>query len=110
MVGADGRVRWVRDRGRMRVEDGRRFLDGSVLDVTEIRSAQLELEAARAEAQRLADVDHLTGVSNRRSLARRLEQLGTRLASERGLVEGREFTTDDQSGPAVRYYMMEHQY
>jgi diguanylate cyclase (GGDEF)-like protein len=75
MVGADGRVRWVRDRGRMRFEDGRRFLDGSVLDVTEVRSAQLELEAARAEAQRLADVDHLTGAANRRSLARRLEEL-----------------------------------
>ena len=54
LVGADGRVRWVRDRGRMRVEDGRRFLDGSVLDVTAVRSVQLELEAARAEAQRLA--------------------------------------------------------
>src|SRR5215210_6309287 len=76
MVGADGRVRWVRDRGRMRVEDGRRYLDGSVLDVTEVRSAQLELEAARAEAQRLADVDPLTGASNRRSLARRLAELG----------------------------------
>src|SRR3954469_21131412 len=69
LVGADGRVRWVRDRGRMRVEDGRRFLDGSVLDVTGVRSAQLELEAARAEAQRLAQVDHLTGAANRRSLA-----------------------------------------
>jgi diguanylate cyclase (GGDEF)-like protein len=76
LVGADGRVRWVRDRGRMRVEDGRRFLDGSVLDVTAIRSAQLELEAARAEAQRLAQVDHLTGAANRRSLAASLAGLG----------------------------------
>jgi diguanylate cyclase (GGDEF)-like protein len=76
LVGADGRVRWVRDRGRMRVEDGRRFLDGSVLDVTAVHSAQLELEAARAEAQRLAQVDHLTGAANRRSLAGRLDRLG----------------------------------
>ena len=76
LVGADGRVRWVRDRGRMRFEDGRRFLDGSVLDVTAVHSAQLELEAARAEAQRLAQVDHLTGAANRRSLAARLDGLG----------------------------------
>jgi diguanylate cyclase (GGDEF)-like protein len=76
LVGADGRVRWVRDRGRMRVEEGRRFLDGSVLDVTAVHSAQLELEAARAEAQRLAQVDHLTGAANRRSLAGRLDELG----------------------------------
>jgi diguanylate cyclase (GGDEF)-like protein/PAS domain S-box-containing protein len=76
LVGADGRVRWVRDRGRMRVEDGRRYLDGSVLDVTAVHSAQLELEAARAEAQRLAQVDHLTGAANRRSLAGRLDGLG----------------------------------
>ena len=76
LVGADGEVRWVRDRGRMRVEDGRRFLDGSVLDVTAIRSTQLALEAARVEAQRLARIDHLTGAANRRSLAERLAKLG----------------------------------
>src|SRR5215210_355598 len=76
LVGADGRVRWVRDRGRMRVEDGRRFLDGSVLDVTAVRTVQVELEAARAEAHRLAQVDHLTGAANRRSLAARLHSLG----------------------------------
>jgi PAS domain S-box-containing protein len=76
LVGADGRVRWVRDRGRMRVEAGRRFLDGSVLDVTAVHSARAELEAARAEAQRLAQVDHLTGAANRRSLAARLGDLG----------------------------------
>lgn len=68
MVGADGVTRWVRDRGRVRVEGGRRFLDGSVLDVTAIRTAHEELERARAEADRLAHVDPLTGVANRRSL------------------------------------------
>ena len=78
LVGADGRVRWVRDRGRMRVEEGRRFLDGSVLDVTAVHSAQVELEAARAEAQRLAQIDHLTGAANRRSLDARLGVLGDR--------------------------------
>ncbi len=72
LIGADGVLRWVRDRGRMRREGGRGFLDGSILDVTEMRSAQQALEAARAEAQRLSTVDPLTGVANRRTLPARL--------------------------------------
>src|SRR5450755_597254 len=76
IVGADGGVRWVRDRGRLSIENGRRMLDGSVLDVTAIKSARLALEAAKAEAQRVAQLDPLTGVWNRRSLEPRLTGLG----------------------------------
>ncbi len=68
LIGADGVLRWVRDRGRVRREESRRFLDGSILDVTEVRVMQEQLAAARAEAERLAHVDHLTGVQNRRAL------------------------------------------
>jgi diguanylate cyclase (GGDEF)-like protein/PAS domain S-box-containing protein len=68
IVGADGVLRWVRDRGVVRHEDGRWFLDGSILDVTEIHEMQEQLMAARAEADRMAHVDYLTGVENRRSL------------------------------------------
>ena len=68
MVGADGAVRWVRDRGRMRTEHGRRFLDGSVVDASAIRRTQGQLEEARREADRLAHVDPLTGSANRRML------------------------------------------
>ena len=75
LVGADGRVRWVRDRGRLRIEDGRRLLDGSVLDVTAMKSTQAALESARAEAQRASQLDPLTGVANRRSLATRVAAL-----------------------------------
>jgi diguanylate cyclase (GGDEF)-like protein/PAS domain S-box-containing protein len=63
--GADGRVRWVRDRGRMREIDGRVFLDGSVLDVTTLRETQERLTehvrdievlgAAHAELARSSD-------------------------------------------------------
>jgi diguanylate cyclase (GGDEF)-like protein len=68
LIGADGVLRWVRDRGRIRREDGRCFLDGSILDVTEMHVMREQLVAARAEADRLAHIDHLTGVANRRSL------------------------------------------
>jgi diguanylate cyclase (GGDEF)-like protein/PAS domain S-box-containing protein len=78
IVGADGVVRWVRDRGRLRDEDGRRLLDGSVLDVTAIKTARVALENAEAEAQRIAQLDPLTGVWNRRSLQPRLAAVGDR--------------------------------
>ena len=84
IVGADGATRWVRDRGRVRKEDGRVFLDGSVLDVTaihavqdELRATVAELESARAEAERLGRIDPLTGMANRRMLP---EVLDRRLA------------------------------
>jgi diguanylate cyclase (GGDEF)-like protein/PAS domain S-box-containing protein len=90
IVGADGVTRWVRDRGRIRVEGGRTFLDGSVLDVTvvhdvqeELMAANAKLEAAHAEADRLGRTDPLTGVHNRRVLP---DLLDRRLAGgERGL-------------------------
>jgi diguanylate cyclase (GGDEF)-like protein len=81
MVGADGVVRWVRDRGRIRHEDGRRFLDGSILDVTAVHEARIELEAARTHADRLAATDPLTGVANRRALPERLAGLCVRGAA-----------------------------
>ncbi|MEA2279536.1 MAG: hypothetical protein QOK21_143 [Solirubrobacteraceae bacterium] len=75
IIGADGVTRWVRDRGRIRREGGRTFLDGSVLDITMVHTVQQELlatnaalEAARAEADRLGRIDPLTGVANRRVL------------------------------------------
>ena len=81
IIGADGVTRWVRDRGRIRREGGRTFLDGSVLDVTVVHTVQEELlatnaalEAARAEADRLGRIDPLTGVSNRRVLPELLDR------------------------------------
>lgn len=50
LVGADGAVRWVRDRGHLRDHDGRRLLDGSILDVTEIKTVREALEEAKADA------------------------------------------------------------
>ena len=74
IVDARGQVRWVRDRGRIRREDGRVFLDGSVMDVTAIRGIHAELEEARAHADRLARIDPLTEVANRRSLDEIIDQ------------------------------------
>ena len=68
LVDATGVTKWVRDRGRIRREQGRTFLDGSVMDVTALHAARVELEEARARADRLARIDPLTELPNRRSL------------------------------------------
>lgn len=57
LVGADGTVRWVRDRGRLRIEDGRRLLDGAILDVTANKATQAALETATVAAHHAAQVD-----------------------------------------------------
>ena len=66
LVGDDGVVRWVRDRARITVVEGRVFLNGSTCDV----SAQRLLEQQRAETvgrlEWLSSVDSLTGLLNRR--------------------------------------------
>jgi diguanylate cyclase (GGDEF)-like protein len=79
IAGADGVTRWVRDRGRVRHEGSRRFLDGSILEVTAVHEARDELEAARARADRLAHTDDLTGVPNRRALPALLAGVDTPL-------------------------------
>jgi diguanylate cyclase (GGDEF)-like protein len=68
LVDATGTIKWVRDRGRIRREGGRIFLDGSVMDVTALHAARVELEDARTRADRLALIDPLTELPNRRCL------------------------------------------
>src|SRR3954469_12573201 len=80
LIGADGVLRGVRDRGRIRVEDGRRFLDGSILDVTEMHRIRDEPGEARAEPARPPPLPPLPGVATRRSLAPVLDrQAGRRV-------------------------------
>ena len=93
LVGADGRVRWIRDRVRSRLRsDGVVIAEGILADVTAEKEALLALEAARQEADRLARVDPLTGAFNRRHFseaagvgagARRRQGTGTRRCCRR---------------------------
>ena len=78
LIDANGVTRWVRDRGRVHFESGRKILHGSVLDVTAVHEANAALESARAEADRLGRLDPLTGVANRRVLP---ELMDRRLAA-----------------------------
>ncbi|WP_295459072.1 CHASE domain-containing protein [uncultured Thiodictyon sp.] len=71
---ADGQVRhWQTIKFPFRGADGRRFVAGIGIDVTEHKQAQLQLEAALCEAQ-LARVDALTGIANRAGFEDRLAQ------------------------------------
>jgi diguanylate cyclase (GGDEF)-like protein len=75
MVGLDGVTRWVLDRCHpRRTPDGRLLIDGMISDITERKRIELELQAAREEAERLARTDVLTGLANRRQLGEELER------------------------------------
>jgi diguanylate cyclase (GGDEF)-like protein len=74
LIGVDGRTRWIRDRVRPRLRaDGVVIAEGILADVTAEKEALLALEAARAEADRLARVDPLTGAFNRRHFSEALD-------------------------------------
>jgi diguanylate cyclase (GGDEF)-like protein/PAS domain S-box-containing protein len=73
LVGFDGVTRWVWERARPRVENGRRLVDGIAADVTERRHAADELAAAQARLAHLAYHDPLTDLPNRTLFQEHLE-------------------------------------
>ena len=74
LVGFDGVTRWVWERARPRMEDGRRLVDGIVADVTDRRRSADELVAAQARLAHLAYHDALTDLPNRLLFQEHLEQ------------------------------------
>lgn len=82
IVGADGQVRWIRDRG-FPIRDSAGLVSryaGIAEDIT--RTVELEdaLRSAAAEMERLAHLDPLTGLLNRRGLEQVLESETSRAA------------------------------
>jgi diguanylate cyclase (GGDEF)-like protein len=73
LVGSDGITRWVWERARPRVENGRRLVDGIAADVTKRRRAADELAAAQARLAHLAYHDPLTDLPNRTLFQEHLE-------------------------------------
>jgi diguanylate cyclase (GGDEF)-like protein len=77
LIGLDGVTRWVHDRAVCRARpDGTYEVSGIVSDDTErrrledqLRQSLIELEEARADAERRANTDDLTGAHNRRHFA-----------------------------------------
>jgi diguanylate cyclase (GGDEF)-like protein len=74
LVGFDGVTRWVWERARPRIEDGRKLVDGVVADVTERRRSADELAVAQARLEHLAYHDALTDLPNRLLFQEHLEQ------------------------------------
>ena len=71
LLGADGQLRWVRDRGRVRQVGGRLFLDGSVLDVTALKEAELRLTEHVRDIEALASAHRALTSSSDPATARR---------------------------------------
>lgn len=90
LLGADGRLRWVRDRGRMRRVGGRLFLDGSVLDVTTLRETQQRLTDHVRDIEVLATAHRELAMTSDPAAARRAVCRAVRIvcgASGVGLYE-----------------------
>ncbi|MDX6562417.1 MAG: hypothetical protein QOD65_2231 [Gaiellales bacterium] len=102
IVDSDGGIRWLLDRWTCRRDAGGDVIaEGIVSDITVLREAQNdlaaalaaarvandELEEARLAAERASNTDPLTGLANRRSFQRSLEQaVGTASAEPFGLI------------------------
>jgi diguanylate cyclase (GGDEF)-like protein len=71
LLGADGRMRWVRDRGRMRRVGDRLFLDGSVLDVTTLRETEQRLTEHVRDIEVLASAHRELALTSDPAAARR---------------------------------------
>lgn len=71
LQGADGQLRWVRDRGRMRQVGGRMYLDGSILDVTALRQAEQRLTEHVRDIEILAGAHREMALTSDPSAARR---------------------------------------
>ncbi len=69
VLGLDGEERIVLDHLRPRSEPGALLYDGVTRDITATRRLEDELRRARAEAERRARTDELTGAYNRRHFA-----------------------------------------
>ncbi|MGH3023431.1 MAG: putative bifunctional diguanylate cyclase/phosphodiesterase [Gaiellaceae bacterium] len=80
LVGYDGRTRWVWDRMHpRRTDDGRIFVDGIVVDITDRKRAAEALAEAQRQLRHIAYHDPLTGLPNRIAFEERLKET---LASE----------------------------
>jgi diguanylate cyclase (GGDEF)-like protein len=93
---SQGRTRWLLDRWRCRREPGGVVAEGIVSDITTRKQAQdgmaaalasaqvayVELEEARRSAERASNTDPLTGLANRRSFQRTLDEAVAASAAE----------------------------
>jgi diguanylate cyclase (GGDEF)-like protein/PAS domain S-box-containing protein len=104
LVGFDGCFRWVRDRARVTVRDGRVFLTGAVCDMSAQRHAEAQRAAMVGQLEHLSTVDPLTELFNRRHfsavLRERLSRPGARIAVAMGDVDHFK-AINDQHGHAV---------
>jgi diguanylate cyclase (GGDEF)-like protein/PAS domain S-box-containing protein len=74
LVGDDGVARWVRDRWRVIVQDGRVFVTGAVRDISSQRRAEEDRATLLRQLEHLSSVDSLTELYNRRHLDEKLEE------------------------------------
>ena len=81
---ADGRYRWVLERGVPRRTDGTNFVGhaGGCMDITEWKSAEDRRDEVEERLRRSTTLDRLTGLANRALLVERIQDILSRRSGE----------------------------
>ena len=77
MLGKEGHWRWINTRGRMVESDDEKGVIrvvGTLIDISKYKRIEMALQKANEELQRLAALDDLTQIANRRRFDDRLSQ------------------------------------
>ena len=88
IIDAKDRIRWCSEKGRavFSAEGEPLWLDGTIFDITDRHVAENELLRANQELLRIASIDSLTQIANRRHFIEYLDREWKRMIREKGTL------------------------
>ncbi|MBN1848676.1 MAG: sensor domain-containing diguanylate cyclase [Deltaproteobacteria bacterium] len=88
IIDAKGRTRWFSEKGRavFSNEGLPMWLDGTIFDITERKVSENELLRANQELMRIASIDSLTQIANRRHFIEYLDREWRRMTREKNML------------------------
>jgi len=88
LIDAKGRTRWAYEKGRavFSAEGDPLWLDGTIFDITERKVSENELQRANQELMRIASIDSLTQIANRRHFIEYLDREWKRMTREKNIL------------------------
>lgn len=88
IIDAEDHIRWCSEKGHVFFNNSGipLYLDGTIFDITNLKAAEENLKAANRELEKLASIDELTRIANRRYFLERLEMEWKRMRREKGFL------------------------
>jgi diguanylate cyclase (GGDEF)-like protein/PAS domain S-box-containing protein len=88
IIDAKGRTRWFYEKGRaiFSAEGEPLWLDGTIFDITDRKVSENELQRANQELMRIASIDSLTQIANRRHFIEYLDREWRRMVREKSTL------------------------